>query len=342
MAAVEEQMVTLTVEMIVEAVKQLDGDDFATVVTTVAKEMERRSKGRGKSSSAAKGVIPAQFQENYDWVDFVMQVALEHGWAAFEMHTSKKDGTEEIIEMGDSVLNEDGVHQFSSGQKFTRKHAMVLSAKLKREEDRLYSQFKASYVPRAARDADDVSSASPSKVVRMTAEDKEAEKAQKLADKEAEKERVKAEKEAEKERVKAQKEAEKERIKAEKEAEKERIKAEKEAAKAAAKAPAPVKVTVKVPIAVKVVPKPAIVVAAKPAVAAPKAAVAVKQVAKPVAEEWSCPAGSAKKWMWKGEAYVRDDEDLVWKFVNGDRGDWCGKYIKGEDRIDETVEEPQD
>ena len=331
MAAVEEQMVTLTVEMIVEAVKQLDGDDFATVVTTVAKEMERRSKGRGKSSSAAKGVIPAQFQENYDWVDFVMQVALEHGWAAFEMHTSKKDGTEEIIEMGDSVLNEDGVHQFSSGQKFTRKHAMVLSAKLKREEDRLYSQFKASYVPRAARDADDVSSASPSKVVRMTAEDKEAEKAQKLADKEAEKERVKAEKEAEKERVKAQKEAEKERIKA-----------EKEAAKAAAKAPAPVKVTVKVPIAVKVVPKPAIVVAAKPAVAAPKAAVAVKQVAKPVAEEWSCPAGSAKKWMWKGEAYVRDDEDLVWKFVNGDRGDWCGKYIKGEDRIDETVEEPQD
>ena len=341
MAAVEEQMVTLTVEMIVEAVKQLDGDDFATVVTTVAKEMERRSKGRGKSSSAAKGVIPAQFQENYDWVDFVMQAALEHGWAAFEMHTSKKDGTEEIIEMGDSVVNEDGVHQFSSGQKFTRKHAMVLSAKLKREEDALYSQFKASYVPRAARDADDASSASPSKVVRMTAEDKEAEKAQKLAEKEAEKERIKAEKEAEKERVKAEKEAEKERIKAEKEAEKERLKAEKEAAKLAAKAPAPVKVAVKVPIAVKVVPKPAIVVAAKPAVSV-KPAVAVKPAAKPVAEEWSCPAGSAKKWMWKGEAYVRDDEDLVWKFVNGDRGDWCGKYIKGEDRIDETVEEPQD
>ena len=315
MAAVEDQMVTLTVEMIVEAVKQLDGDDFATVVTTVAKEMERRSKGRGKSSSAAKGVIPAQFQENYDWVDFVMQVALEHGWAAFEMHTSKKDGTEEIIEMGDSVVNEDGVHQFSSGQKFTRKHAMVLSAKLKREEDALYTQFKGSYVPRAARDADDASSASPSKVVRMTAEDKEAEKAQKLAEKEAEKERIKAEKEAEKERLKA----------------------EKEAAKLAAKAPAPVKVAVKVPISVKVVPKPAIVVAAKPAVA-----VAVKPAAKPVAEEWSCPVGSAKKWMWKGEAYVRDDEDLVWKFVNGDRGDWCGKYIKSEDRIDATVEEPQD
>jgi len=333
MATSEE--ITLTIGMIVEAVKQLDGDDFTTVVTVVAKEMERRMKGKGKSNSAAKGVIPAQFQENYDWVDTVMQAAHQQGWEAFEMHTTKKDGTEEIIEMSEGVLNnEENVHQFSSGQKFTRKHAMVLSAKLKREDSELYQQFKASYVPRVEREDD----AGAPKVVRMTAEEKEVEKATKAAEKEAEKERIKAEKEAEKARIKVEKDAEKAVEKARKDAEKVAEKAAKEAVEKAAKEAAK-KVVVKAPIVVAKAPirvavKPAVAVAAKPAVAKPAAG-------KPV--EWSCPVGSAKKWQWKGEWYIRDHEDFVWKCTdNNEMGDWCGKYDKINDAIDKTVEEPQD
>lgn len=327
MAAVEE--ITLTVEMIVEAVKQLDGDDFTSVVTVVAKEMERRMKGKGKSNSAAKGVIPAQFQENYDWVDTVMQAAHQQGWEPFEMHTTKKDGTEEIIEMSEGVFNDaESVYQFSSGQKFTRKHAMVLSAKLKREESMLYQQFKASYIPRVEREDD----AAAPKVVRMTAEEKEAEKAAKAAEKEAEKERIKAEKA----RIKAEKDAEKAAEKARKEAEKAAEKAAKEAAK---------KVVVKAPI---VVAKAPIRVAVKPAVMATPAVMVKPVVAmkpavavKPV--EWSCPAGSAKKWQWKGEWYIRDHEDFVWKCTaDNQMGDWCGKYDKIQDIIDETVAEPEE
>jgi hypothetical protein len=112
---------------------------------------------------------------------------------------------------------------------------------------------------------------------------------------------------------------------AEKEAEKKAKAEAKAAAKAPTKAPAAA-------VKVKVVTKP---VAAK--LAPPKPA-----VKKPTAAVWSCPAdGAVHPWNYKGAKYLRNSDHQVWKEdAEGGCGDWCGVFLIDEDRIDDSVEEP--
>jgi hypothetical protein len=64
------------------------------------------------------------------------------------------------------------------------------------------------------------------------------------------------------------------------------------------------------------------------------------QAVKPVV--WSCPAdGAVHPWTYKGAKYLRNSDHQVWQEeADGSCGDWCGVYLIDEDRIDDSVEEP--
>ena len=59
---------------------------------------------------------------------------------------------------------------------------------------------------------------------------------------------------------------------------------------------------------------------------------------------WSCPAdGMVHHWPYKGKQYFRNSENEVWiRGEDGGLGDWQGLYIVGEDRIDDSVAEPDE
>jgi hypothetical protein len=136
----------------------------------------------------------------------------------------------------------------------------------------------------------------------------------------------------------------KEQEKAEKKMEKER---EKEAKKLEKKA--------KVPSAA--IAKPKKIVEAKQVVlAAPVAAVATVAPVAPVApvktekkrvqkveKVVEIPAdGMVHPWQYKGKHYVRNSDNEVWlRGTDGGCGEWQGIYMPGEDRIDDSVAEPE-
>jgi membrane protein involved in colicin uptake len=246
-------------------------------------------------------------------------------------------------------MNEDGAYIYEGsvtekepkGKQITLKHAMSLSkqywspkAKNGAHED-LYTQFEAEYVPPVREEEDDKSVATESsskKIVRMTAAEKEAEKAAKEAAKEAEKAAKKAAKEAEKEAKKAA-------VAAAKEAEKEAKKAAKEAEKAAA---GKGKAATKAPVTAAAAKKAGSVASAaeKPAAAAaaaPKKAVAAKK------DDWSCENdGMVHAWTYKGKKYARNYDNQVWEMEeDGSIGDWAGVYMPKSDKIDDSVPEPE-
>jgi len=60
-------------------------------------------------------------------------------------------------------------------------------------------------------------------------------------------------------------------------------------------------------------------------------------------EEWTIPNdGNVHPWTFKGVKYAVNYERHVWKMTEDeDLGDWVGLYVPEEDRIDETVPEPE-
>jgi hypothetical protein len=82
--------------------------------------------------------------------------------------------------------------------------------------------------------------------------------------------------------------------------------------------------------------------AAKP-VPVKAAAVKPKPAAAPAKEEWSCPAdGMVHAWPYKGKQYLRNSDNEVWlKAADGSCGQWQGVYLPTEDRIDDSVSEPE-
>jgi F0F1-type ATP synthase membrane subunit b/b' len=289
-------------------------------------------------------------------VDFTLKHALENGWEEFTVHQKKKDkATGEVIEeeiaMPASELH-DGAHVYEGsvtaanpkGKQLIHKDAMSLSKQRKAEGHPSWDEFEASYEAPEIPDSETTSTTSSAKkVIKMTAAEKEAIAAAKKAEKEAEKAVKKAEKEAEKAAKKAEKEAEKAAKKAEKEAEKAAKKAEKEAAKKpSAKGPVPaaaVKSAIAAVKAAAVAPKPA--AASAPIPVPVKAKKAVAAVA-PAVEEWSCPAdGMCHPWSFKGIKYARNSDNEVWlQKANGEL-DWQGVFLPAENRIDDSVPEPE-
>ena len=372
-SAVESKTPAEPVEMdaVLATLKSLEAADLFKVLKTVVAEAEKKAKSDAKSSGAAakkkgsapKGVSPPQLAKPRAWVEFVLQHALANGWESFVVHQTKKDKVtgekvEEEIEMPGSVLH-DGAHVYEgsvtektpAGKQLIHKDAMSLSKQYWAPKDKkgtrpeLYEEFEAGYVPETVSVAE-TASTTGSKVVKMTAAEKAAAAEAKKAEKEAEKAAKKAEKEAEKAAKKAEKEAEKAAKKAEKEAEKAAKKAEKEAAKKpAVKAPVPaaaVKKATAAPVKAAAVPVKAAAVPVKAAAVPVKAATVAKPA--PVAEEWSCPAdGMIHPWSYKGKKYFRNHDNEVWeKAADGSCGDWAGVFLPAEDRIDDSVPEPEE
>jgi hypothetical protein len=349
-------------DALLASLKSLDAADLLKVMKLALAETEKRVKGvvpRGRAAAAKKagsmpkGVVPPQLRKPRAWVDFTLKHALENGWEAFTVYQTKKDKVtgekeEEEIEMPGSVLH-DGAHVYEgsvtektpAGRQLIHKDAMSLSKQRWAPKDKkgthqaLYEEFEAEYVEEAVEVPDAASVASSKKVTKTTAAEKAAAAAAKKEAKEAEKEAKKAAKEEEKAVKKAAKDEEKAVKKAEKEAEKARKAAEKAATKKpAGKAP---------------VPAAAVSAAAKKTGAAPapvKAAAVVKAKPAPApvkAEEWTCPSdGMVHPWPYKGKQYLRNSDNEVWlRGADGSCGDWQGKYIPAEDRIDDSAAEPE-
>jgi hypothetical protein len=362
-SAIDSKTPVEPVEMdaVLATLKTLEAADLFKVMKQALAAAEKRSTGvapRGRAAAAAKktgsmpkGVVPPQLRKPRAWVDFTLQHALENGWESFTVYQTKKDKEtgekiEEEIEMPGSILH-DGAHVYEgsvtdkcpTGKQLIHKDAMSLSKQRWAPKDKkgtheeLYNEFLASYVEEDVPAADDASETSSTKkvVVRKTAAEKAAEAEEKKAAKEAEKAEKKAEKEAEKAAKKAEKEAEKAAKKAEKEATK----------KPAGKAPVPAAAVKKVAAApVKATATP---VKAAAAAAPVKAPVKKAAVAAPKKEEWSCPAdGMVHPWPYKGKQYLRNSDNEVWlRGADGGCGEWQGIYLPAEDRIDDSVAEPE-
>jgi hypothetical protein len=231
---------------------------------------------------------------------------------------NRKSGEEILMPASEEV---DGKHLYPGGKPMILTHAMSLSkqrwspkAKEGTHED-LYNEFSAAFDAHVAEEPEEEEEEVMKPViVRKTAEEKAAE----LAAKKAELEEAKAVAKAAREAKSAAAKQEKAELAAKEKAEK---------AKAKAKAPA---------AAVKVVVK-----AKAPAAAVAKPAPVKPAVKKPVTV-WSCPAdGAVHPWTYKGAKYLRNSDHQVWREdAEGGCGDWCGVYLIDEDRIDDSVEEP--
>jgi hypothetical protein len=261
--------------------------------------------------------------------------------------------------MPGSILH-DGAHVYDgsvtekqpNGKQIINKDAMSLSKHYWAPKDKkgsrpeLYSEFEAAYKEPVDDDVSETASVTSSKkVVKMTAAERAAIAEEKKAAKEQEKAEKKAEKEAEKARKLAEKEEEKAAKKAEKEAEKAAKLAAKEAEKAA-KAGAK-KGVAKSATPVAAVKKAASVTPAKssgipvPAKQLPR--LTGRIIDPPKKEEWSCPSdGMVHPWPYKGKTYFRNSDNEVWeKAADGSCGAWQGIYLPAEERIDDSVPEPE-
>jgi len=342
----DEQVVDL--EGLHNQLKQLESGDLFKVLKVALAEAERKSKAIAKQASKPvkvqkekkdkkekkvgsqpKGPTPPQLRINCAWVNFIKERAQANGWESYVV--SKKD---EEIEMSCSTeLN--GKHVFAdsvtekkpTGQGLTHGNAMSLASWTKKTKKGVYDEFLSKY---ESEPVEEKAVVVKEPVVRKTAAEKQKEKEEKaeLALKEKQE---KAEKREEEKKAKME---EKERLAAEKKAEK-AAKAEKPKAEKAAKA--------EKPKAEKVakVEKPATPVKEGVAKKAPGAPVKAKQV---VEEEWKCDNDKLlHRWSFKGQEYLRNYDNEVYRPTeDGEMGEWCGMYIPGENRIDDSVEEPME
>lgn len=351
----------ITVEEVIAAIQTFDSVDLIKVMKAHTAAWEKMMKTVNKVTKTAtskktgsmpKGVVPPQLRRPRAWVEFVLKHALENGWETFTIAQSKKDKetgerVTELIEMAASEMYEEHyVYEGSvseknpNGKQMIHKDAMSLSKLYWAPKEQtgshpeLYQEFLNSYEEEDVEMGEAAKAAEPKavepKVVRKTVE-KEAAKAATLAEKEAakaEKEIAKAKKEAEK----AEKEANKVKEKMEKEAAKAKEKEEKEAAKAPKKQATPVKAIVKA----QVVPSAPIKVKKE------EKKEQKKEEKKPV-NTWVCEDdGRIHPWDHNGKMYFRNFENQVWlQDEDNNFGAWCGVYLPNENRIDDSVEEPE-
>jgi hypothetical protein len=58
-------------------------------------------------------------------------------------------------------------------------------------------------------------------------------------------------------------------------------------------------------------------------------------------DTFKCKEYDVMQWVWKGETYLRDWRNYVWRQEDGEMGDFLGMYIFAKDVIEEA-EEPLD
>ena len=329
--SVQSLEVTVDLEAVLAALKQFEAADLFKVIKVATQEAEKRVKGsKVKKEDGPKKPTPSQLQKPTAWVRFTLKHAQEHGWEEFII-SNKKSGEEILMPASEE---KDGKHVYPGGKEMILTHAMSLSKQRwapKAKEgthEELYAEFLEEF--EAAVSAEPVEEEEVKPVlVRKTAEEKAAE----MEAKKAEIEAKKAEKKEEREKAK-------EEAKAAKEAEKAAAKAAKEAAKVPKAAVKVVKAAPKVPA--KEAPKPTGKEEAKAPIAVTKIPAKKPVPANPIAAVWSCPAdGAVHPWNYKGTKYLRNSDHQVWlEDAEGGCGDWCGVFLIDENRIDDSVEEP--
>ena len=321
-SAIEDSKTDVNMDALLSTLKSLETSDLLKVMKQAVIEQEKRLKSVPKAAtpkktgSMPKGQVPPQLKKPRAWVDYVMKHAMENGWEGFTVFTSKKnketgEKTEEEVEMLGSILHE-GTHIYKdsiteknpSGKKIINKDAMSLSKQYWAPKNGTGTKEEL-YREFESTYVDDVPEVQEPKVVKVSAIDKVAIAEEKKLAKEKEKEDKRVAKEIEKEEKRLAKEAAK-------------------VAKVAAvpKVAAVAKVPAKVPAAAITTP--------------------VKVVKKKA--EWSCPAdGMVHHWPYKGKQYLRNSDNEIWiRGSDGGLGEWQGVYLPEEDRIDETVAEPEE
>ena len=360
---------TRPIEEIIQEICGLPTDLLGRISKQAVDEMGRRAKMSTKSKKAPKktgsmpkGRVPDQLRKPREWVNHVKADAIANGWPSYTMHQARKnketgEKEEEEIEMPASEQNAEGAHVFEGsiteklpkGRAFTHKDAMSLSAvywKVKTQKGTrqdLYEEFDASYP------ADDtVSEASDSSekvVVRMTAAEKETQKAEKAAAAAVEKERKKQEKLDEKERLKQEK-ANAAIASGKQEAKSTPVKkvVKKSASAATSSATASAEIDADSislsPVAASAAASSEIPAATpvKKTAAKPAKPAAPKKVKK---EEWTCETDNlVHSWEEDGVKYLRNYAGQVWMDDEGQLGEWAGQWNKEKKFLDTDAPAP--
>jgi hypothetical protein len=303
---------------------------------TKLKKYEEKEEKREKSAPA-KGVRPAQLDENNAWVEYVHQHMLANGWKSFT-HKERYGKSMAEIEFPESeqvpLPGTEGVmvNVFKGIEPLAQvnlSHAMSVSAKYKLEKPDLYAEWKTEWKMAHPDPTEEEKAASAAAKVKPVAQRVSMTLAEKMAEK--------AQKEAEKEAEKARKAEERAQKKAEKEAEKEKLKAEKEAAKQLAALNKSVKGGPKAAVLRAAVP-----VALPSKMMKPALAPSLKPAIKPVVAQpiWVPPTeeGAVVKWTVNGVEYLRNAENFLFQSLpNGEVGDAVGLYNPADGSIDATI-----
>ena len=367
---------TRPIEEIIQEICGLPTDLLGRISKQAVDEMGRRAKMSTKSKKAPKktgsmpkGRVPDQLRKPREWVNHVKADAIANGWPSYTMHQARKnketgEKEEEEIEMPASEQNAEGAHVFEGsiteklpkGRAFTHKDAMSLSAVYwkvktqKGERQDLYEEFDASYP------ADDtVSEASDSSekvVVRMTAAEKETQKAEKAAAAAVEKERKKQEKLDEKERLKQEKANASGKQEAKSTPVKKVVKKSASATASATASAAEINAdSISLsPVAASAAASSSASSSSEIPAATPVKTTAAKAAAKPAKpaapkkvkkEEWSCPNDNlVHSWEEDGVKYLRNYAGQVWMDDEGQLGEWVGQWNKEKKFLDTDAPAP--
>lgn len=359
---------TRPIEEIIQEICGLPTDLLGRISKQAVDEMGRRAKTSAKGKKAPKktgsmpkGIVPDQLRKPREWVNHVKADAIANGWPSYTMHQTRKnketgEKEEEEIVMPGSEQNAEGAHVFEGsiteklpmGRAFTHKDAMSLSAvywKVKTQKgDRqdLYEEFDASY-----QEEDTVSQASDSEkvVVRMTAAEKETQKAEKAAAAAAEKERKKQEKLDEKERLKQEK-ATAAIVKGKQEAKVVKKVVKKSESAATSKAESADEIDADSislsPVAASAAASSEIPAATPVKKTAAKPAAKLAAPKKVKKEEWSCPNDNMlHSWEEDGVKYLRNFAGMVWMDDEGQMGEWAGQWNKEKKFLDTDAPAPE-
>ena len=367
---------TRPIEEIIQEICGLPTDLLGRISKQAVDEMGRRAKMSTKSKKAPKktgsmpkGRVPDQLRKPREWVNHVKADAIANGWPSYTMHQARKnketgEKEEEEIEMPGSELNAEGVHVFEGsiteklpkGRAFTHKDAMSLSAvywKVKTQKGTrqdLYEEFDASY-----QEEDTVSEASDSEkvVVRMTAAEKETQKAEKAAAAAVEKERKKQEKLDEKERLKQEKANASGKQEAKSTPVKKVVKKSASATASATASAAEINAdSISLsPVAASAAASSSSAASSEIPAATPVKTTAAKAAAKPAKpaapkkvkkEEWSCPNDNlVHSWEEDGVKYLRNYAGQVWMDDEGQLGEWVGQWNKEKKFLDTDAPAPE-
>ena len=364
---------TRPIEEIIQEICGLPTDLLGRISKQAVDEMGRRAKTSAKGKKAPKktgsmpkGVVPDQLRKPREWVNHVKADAIANGWPSYTMHQARKnketgEKEEEEIEMPASEQNAEGVHVFEGsiteklpkGRAFTHKDAMSLSAvywKVKTQKGTrqdLYEEFDASY-----QEEDTVSEASDSSekvVVRMTAAEKETQKAEKAAAAVVEKERKKQEKLDEKERLKQEKANASGKQEAKSTHVKKVVKKSASAATSSATASAEIdadSISLS-PVAASAAAASSSSSSSSPIPAATPVKKTAAKPAKPAApkkvkkEEWTCENDNlVHSWEEDGVKYLRNYAGQVWMDDEGQLGEWAGQWNKEKKFLDTDAPAP--